>query len=222
MVFSSYYMSLRKRLIGPAVVLLLSMAGVVARGQPQASPPSPPVETAPVDAVSRSGIPKFGEVTPFLYRGGQPSRAGFEWLAQQGIAIVVDLRGNRGDERRLVDRLGMQYVPMPWHCPFPRNKIFARFLRLLRDNPGKKVFVHCRLGDDRAGMMIAAYRMAEQGWTADQAWKEMRSYGVDFWHYFLCPTQRCYEKDFPRRFQNDPEFRELRSGSAATAERGKP
>ena len=159
------------------------------------------------------GIPKYGEVTPFLYRGGQPSRTGFEWLAQQGIAIIVDLRGDRGDERRLVNQLGMEYVPMPWHCPFPRNKIFARFLRLLRDNPGKKVFVHCRLGDDRAGMMVAAYRMAEQGWTADQAWREMQSYGVNFWHYFLCPTQRCYEKDFPHRLQNDPEFRELRSTS---------
>ncbi len=39
----------------------------------------------------------------------------------------------------------------------------------------------------------------------------MQSYGVNFWHYFLCPTQRCYEKDFPHRFQTDPEFQELRS-----------
>ena len=31
--------------------------------------------------------------------------------------------------------LGMEYVPMPWHCPFPKDKIFARFLTLLRQKP---------------------------------------------------------------------------------------
>jgi hypothetical protein len=30
---------------------------------------------------------------------------------------------------------------------------------------------------DRTGRMIAAYRMAEQGWTAEEAKKEMEAYG---------------------------------------------
>jgi protein tyrosine phosphatase (PTP) superfamily phosphohydrolase (DUF442 family) len=80
-----------------------------------------------------------------------------------GIDIVVDTRGNRTkSEGKEVRRHGMQYVAIPWHCPFPKDETFARFLKLMRDNPDKKVFVHCRLGDDRTGMMIAAYRMANR------------------------------------------------------------
>jgi tyrosine-protein phosphatase SIW14 len=119
------------------------------------------------------GVPNAGQVTPRLYRGAQPTAQGFEALAGLGINIVVDLRGSREDERERVAKLGMQYVAIPWHCPFPKDDAFAQFLTLLRQNPGKKVFVHCRLGDDRTGMMVAAFRIAEQGWTAQEAMNEM-------------------------------------------------
>ena len=37
-------------------------------------------------------LPNYAEVTTTLYRGGQPSTAGFRALAKKGINIVVDLR----------------------------------------------------------------------------------------------------------------------------------
>jgi hypothetical protein len=70
---------------------------------------------------------------------------------------------------------------IPWHCPFPKDDVFASFLQPIRENRDKKIFVHCRLGDDRVGMMIAAYRMAEQGRTADEAMQEMESDGFSFY-----------------------------------------
>src|SRR5580700_7883910 len=80
-----------------------------------------------------SGVGNFGEVTPRLFRGGQPTRQGFEALAKSGIDIVVDTRGNRSKtEGKEVRRLGMRYVAIPWHCPFPHDEVFARFLRLVR------------------------------------------------------------------------------------------
>ena len=66
--------------------------------------------------------------------------------------------------------------------------IFAQFLTLLRKNPGKKIFVHSRLGDDRTGMMIASYRMAQEGWSAEKAEKEMEKFGFSFTHRrLICP-----------------------------------
>jgi len=155
------------------------------------------------------GVPNAGQATRELYRGGQPTEQGFEALARLGINIVVDLRGSRESERERVNKLGMQYVAIPWHCPFPRDDAFASFLTLLRQNPGKKVFVHCRLGDDRAGMTIAAYRMAEQGWTAKEALKEMEAYGFSSSHHFICPSLSSYEASFPRRFNTSPAFHSL-------------
>jgi len=161
------------------------------------------------------GVTNAGEVTAALYRGAQPTAQGFKALASMGVNIVVDLRGFDKGERERVDKLGMEYVAIPWHCPFPRDEAFARFLELIRQNPGKKVFVHCRLGDDRAGMTIAAYRMAEQGWTAQEAMKEMQAYGFSQSHHFICPGLSSYEASFPRRFSSSPAFRELRADTPA-------
>jgi protein-tyrosine phosphatase len=163
--------------------------------------------------VKIAGVSNAGEVTANLYRGAQPNEQGFKALANMGVKIVVDLRGSREEERERVNKLGMQYVAIPWHCPFPRDAAFARFLKLMEENRGKKVFVHCRLGDDRAGMMIAAYRMAEQGWTAREAMKEMEAYGFSRSHHFICPTLASYEASFPRRFNTSPAFRELRAAT---------
>jgi len=157
-----------------------------------------------------AGVSNFGEVSPTLYRGAQPTKEGFDALAKRGINIVVDLRGSRQSEREQVTKLGMQYVPIPWRCFHPEDEIFARFLSLLRENPGKKVFVHCRVGDDRTGMMIAAYRMAEQGWTPEEARKEMEAYGVGWFHRMICPGLSSYEASFPERFRTRPAFQSLR------------
>lgn len=157
------------------------------------------------------GIGNFGEVTPSLFRGGQPTHRGFEALAKMGVDIVVDTRGNRtNSEGKEVRRLGMRYVAIPWHCPFPNDEVFVRFLKLLQENPNKKVFVHCRLGDDRTGMMVAAYRMAAEGWTADQAMREMHQFGFSSAHHVICPGLASYENSFPKHLKSSPAFGGLR------------
>ena len=155
------------------------------------------------------GVPNFGEVTPLLYRGGQPTREGFERLANMGINIVVDTGRSKRDEKQ-IKKLGMRFVSLPWYCPFPKDDVFARFLKLIKDNSDRKIFVHCRLGNDRTGMMIAAYRMGAQGWDAEQALKEMHFFGYAAVHHLMCPGLAGYEKSFPERLRKSPAFRELR------------
>jgi tyrosine-protein phosphatase SIW14 len=157
------------------------------------------------------GIPASAEVTPHFFRGGQPTRHGLEALREEGINVVIDLRGNRKSERREVNHLGMEYVAIPWHCPFPKDSTFAHFLTVMRANSGRKVFVHCRLGDDRTGMMVAAYRMAEQHWTAAQAMEEMKAFGFSSAHHAICPGLASYEKHFPEHLRSNPAFESLRT-----------
>lgn len=157
------------------------------------------------------GLPQLGEVTPILYRGSQPKKEGFEQLAKMHVGIVVDLRGNREGERETVTKLGMRYVPIPWFCMRPKNAIVAEFLNLLRDNPDKKVFVHCNTGIDRTGMMVAAYRMAKQGWTTEEAMAEMKAFGFSRFHETICLGLSSYEKNFPHEFASDPVFKSLRA-----------
>ena len=158
------------------------------------------------------GVGNFGEVTPTLFRGAHPTRAGVKALSEMGIEIVVDAAGSRTEEKE-VRQLGLQYVAIPWHCPFPSDEVFVKFLKILQENPNKKVFVNCRLGEDRTGMMVAAYRMAVQGWTADEAMQEMYQFGFTKGHHFLCPGLASYERKFPERLESNPAFRDLRSSS---------
>jgi len=155
------------------------------------------------------GIPNFGQVTRTLYRGGQPSAEGFEKLARMGIDIVVDTGRSKRDET-LIKKVGMAYISLPWYCPFPKDEVFERFIKITRENPRKKIFVHCRLGDDRTGMMIAAYRMGQQGWTAKEAMQEMHEFGYRGVHHLMCPGLAGYEKSFPQRLRNEPAFENLR------------
>lgn len=190
---------------------LLAGAMVLAAQTPTTSTGSSEDKHIMAPKVKLQGVPQFGQVTPTLYRGAQPSREGFANLSKLGINIVVDLRGTRESERQLVTGLGMKYVPLPWHCYSPRDEHFAQFLTLLRENPDKKVFVHCRVGDDRTGMDIAAYRMAEQGWSAEDARKEMLAYGINWFHRAICPGLGSYALQFPEHFKTSPAFEKLRS-----------
>jgi protein tyrosine/serine phosphatase len=173
------------------------------------SAPKPTSAHAPARRITVIGVSNFGEVTPQLFRGGQPKGTGYANLKKMGADIVVDLRlSGKEAEKRNVTAAGMQFVSIPWHCLYPRDRVFTKFLTLLRENPHKKVFVHCRYGDDRTGMMIAAYRMAVQGWSSDEAAQEMRKFGF---HRLICPSLDFYEKNFPEHLLKSPEFAAWRS-----------
>jgi tyrosine-protein phosphatase SIW14 len=169
----------------------------------------------PARRVTVVGISNFAAVTSRLYRGGQPKGSAYEKLKEMGVDMVVDLRlsGKAWEEQR-VTKAGMKFVALPWHCLRPSDKIFARFLTLLRDNPDKKIFVHCRYGDDRTGMMIAAYRMAVQHWSWQEARQEMNQFGF---HHLVCAPLLRYEKSFPERLKKDGAFEEWRPGTAGSS-----
>jgi tyrosine-protein phosphatase SIW14 len=163
------------------------------------------VQHVPAKKLKLIGVPNFGEVTPNLYRGAQPSLQGFQGLAAMGIDIVVDARlSHKSSEKKVVTAAGMQYISIPWHCMFPKDKAMAQFLAVLRENPKKKIFVHCRLGDDRTGMMIAAYRMAVDNWTAEEAWTEMMHFGMN---REICFPLIKYERKFPERLKKNADLR---------------
>src|SRR5216117_2405059 len=66
----------------------------------------------------------------------------------------------------------------------PTSAELAEFLKIVNDPANQPVYVHCVGGRHRTGVMTAAYRMMQHGWTADEAFKEMKQYkfGADFLH----------------------------------------
>ena len=200
-----------------ALVLLLGNLALQNCSAQDAVTPSPDPRSVLTFAekLRVQGVPNAGRVGDMLYRGAQPRDLGYQQLKNFGVNIVVDLRNTEPNspERIIVEGLGMRYVSLATSSFFgPSDNEVATFLKLIRDNPKQKIFVHCYFGDDRTGVMIAAYRMAEQHWTADQAYNEMRFF---HFHTYLI-LMGHYVKDFPANFAASPAFTAIRDPSPAS------
>ena len=132
---------------------------------------------------SEDGPPRFGMVTPGLYRGGPPDERDLVLLRALGVTKIVDLRREalyaRRAERDRVRALGMAYVEYPFYGVFGADPSFLDALvAQLLDAGGGSVYVHCDNGRDRTGLAAALYRVVAQGWNPDRAWAdEVEAYG---------------------------------------------
>jgi tyrosine-protein phosphatase SIW14 len=163
-----------------AVLVTLSLVSSVAAGTVDAR------SNASATGTSTIQIDNFGRVDPNYYRGAQPQGNDYANLAALGVKTVINLASDDAEpnEKSMTEHAGMQYVqiPMTTHQP-PTAAQLAQFLRIVDDPASQPVYVHCVGGRHRTGVMTAAYRMTD-GWTADQAFKEMKQYkfGADFLH----------------------------------------
>ena len=167
---------------------------------------------APAEKLKVAGVSNAGKVSELLLRGAQPSAQGLVELKKLGVTTIVDLRGNSGPvawERAQTESLGMRFVNIPvlgWSAP--NDGQVAQFLKVVQQDPTQKIFVHCYYGEDRTGVMVATYRIAQQNWTPEQAAAEMDSFGF---HYHLYPAMKSYVRKFPARLEADPVFASLRT-----------
>lgn len=133
------------------------------------------------NALSKIRISNFGKVNDQYYRGAQPGSRDYADLAALGVRTVVDLRED-GDsqEPALVKKAGMNLVRIPmsgWGRPADAD--VAKFLSIANDPAQLPLFVHCRVGKHRTGVVTAVYRMTKDNWTAAQAYAEMQKYKFD-------------------------------------------
>ena len=139
---------------------------------------SPPIAAK----ISVPGISNTGKVSDHLFRGAQPHLYDLAELKKLGINTIVDLRAEspqtRNRERLKAESLGIHFDSIPvGGFSTPTSAQLAEFFKLLREAPPQTIFVHCEFGEDRTGVFIAAYRIAFDHWSPDQALAEMHAFG---------------------------------------------
>jgi len=165
-----------------AVVLV-----AVSLASPVAARPGPVRANAGVVDSTPIHIDNFGRVDSVLYRGAQPEGSDYQDLKQLGVKSIINLTSDdaEANEKATAESAGMNYlqIPMTTHTP-PTSEQLSEFLRVVNDPASQPVYVHCVGGRHRTGVMTAVYRMTHDGWTAEQAFKEMKQYnfGADFLH----------------------------------------
>jgi protein tyrosine/serine phosphatase len=172
----------------------------------QSTATAPPSDTSFAEKISLPGVHNAGKVSEQLFRGSQPRLSYLSELKKLGITTIIDLRSEsphkRNQERSRAASLGIHFVSIPvGGFSNPISTQLAQFFALLRASPPQKIFVHCEFGEDRTGVFIAAYRIAFDGWSAEQATSEMLAFGFrHFWH----PSMACFVRSLPDRLQSDP------------------
>ena len=158
-----------------AVISLAVLAGAAALGaEPSTNRPASWAQPVRIE-----GVPNLHKVTDGLYRSAQPTAEGIRNLKRVGIRTILNLRSFHSDQETAGDaKLDYENIPeKSWH---PEEEDAVRFLQAVTDTNRTPVLVHCQHGADRTGTMCAVYRIAVQGWSKEEAIREMTEGGYGF------------------------------------------
>ncbi len=131
---------------------------------------------------SLPGLRNVGRVAPGLYRGAQPEPEGYQTLKKMGIRTVINLRAFHS-EKEAVTEAGLQSVEIPMNMLKKIDpEAVEQVVAAMAAPENQPVYVHCALGEDRTGTVVAVYRMSRQGWPLQAAFEEMQAFGFnDIW-----------------------------------------
>jgi protein-tyrosine phosphatase len=149
-----------------------------------------------------SPVRNFCVVTPdVLWRGELPTTADATWLVHQRVGSVLSLQldARRAFERAAVPA-GAATVSIPYYMIRGLDPLqmlssghlddrAAMFLAIVSTAP-KPLYVHCRAGVDRDGVLLAIYRMLIEGLSADDAIAEMARFRSPW-----LPLEKRYIRD---------------------------
>lgn len=141
-----------------------------------------------------------------------------------GIRCVVNLQNEDEKDRDLVrswwdgrkvteaefcKELGVKYIQLAPDLvprtsrPGTRPKVIEEMLRVYDDPGNYPILIHCKAGLHRTGILSAIYRMEYEGWTPDQAYRELGLHGFG---------KECHEaNDYVREYvlEYQPGLRQL-------------
>ena len=138
----------------------------------------------------------FHVVAPGIWRSAQPDPESLRRLKSYGLKSIVNLRLD-GEaepwENKWAEGASVHYFPFPLSASsVVPAKTVDDILSILSDPKNQPVLVHCYAGKDRAGMIIAAYKLANTGWSFRDIYQEMKMYGFNEKYLPMLATLRLW------------------------------
>jgi protein tyrosine/serine phosphatase len=162
--------SITMRLLSVLILILFSCAGprIVADDRPSAWS----------QKIELDGFSNIYKIDDQVYRSEQPHSREMNILSEYGIKSILNLRQVRNDNREAKGTtLVLKHVPInTWRMSYDDLVKAMVFMQ----SAEKPVLVHCLHGSDRTGAVIAAYRIVHNGWTKEEAIKELVEGGYGY------------------------------------------
>ncbi|HMA94823.1 MAG TPA: dual specificity protein phosphatase family protein [Polyangiaceae bacterium] len=154
------------------------------------------IEVNPQLKSTRRGSKHYEDwVSASLARGDQPTGQEILDLKQKfGFKSIVNLRLESNFDEAYAVQAKLNYLRLPIvDVGVPTQEQMVNFLDFVTDPANQPAFVHCKAGINRTGLAVGVYRMAVDGWSAEEALSEAKTYG------FGVPA----EVKFVKAFGND-------------------
>lgn len=126
----------------------------------------------------------FTPITTGLSRGPRPVPDDYPHI-KDTYATVLSLEGMEEDIKEATELAPARVLSFP--IGFVEIYLTGISQKRLTDildalvQAQKPVLIHCQHGQDRTGLVVAAYRVRFQGWSKDWAMTEARQYGYRWW-----------------------------------------
>jgi len=166
-------------------------------------------------SVADSDIENFHQVDDQLFRGARPQydEQVYLKLAGHGVRTIINLEGagEANREKAVVDRVNQklreQGRPTFTFISFPIRSFLQTVLFRVSDQriqglfadlqkAPKPMFVHCKRGKDRTGMLVMLYRLRRHEQPSfEEALREARHYRFSKWNFGLVRTVKRFDAE---------------------------
>jgi tyrosine-protein phosphatase SIW14 len=126
----------------------------------------------------------ISQVDEYVWRGPRPTAQELPSIAAK-FKTVLSLEGIAEDAKEAKELPGLVLVSQPistWEI-YVAGITQDRLRKIVADisNAAKPILVHCQHGQDRTGLVIAAYEVIVRGWTKNAAMTEALAFGYRNW-----------------------------------------
>lgn len=143
---------------------------------------TPEVEMRPTrwaKPIESDALPNLYRVSEDLHRSALPDELDYQAAHEMGIKTVVNLRPG-GRAQSPLGREDPEYINIPVTTGRPTYEQARSFFEVVDDEERGPVLLHCYHGADRTGAFTALYRINRQGWSKEEAIREMTGGGYGF------------------------------------------
>jgi protein tyrosine/serine phosphatase len=126
-------------------------------------------------------LPNLVKVNEDLLRGGRPTAAGMKKLKALGVTTILNIENSEEHieaDRKFAAANGLRFISVPFATfKKPTDEKVDYVLKIMRDRSMGRVYLHCKHGRDRTGMIMGLYRVEADGWHPKTAYQEMKDRG---------------------------------------------